>query len=125
MCVYVCVGGCACACIRTETCFYDRLSVLSYIIILDNQQWPLQAHPQWGGMFGGHEVTLSGPCFFNTALMKCRFHDVVTDVAPIRHNMMKSVCKQPILNSVGPITLSVSVDGGLSFKYHVTYNVGK
>ena len=94
------------------------------MIVVDNSEWPLSASPLWGGMLGGHEVTVSAPCFASTALIKCRFGDVITDVIRNDYNMMKAVCKQPILEKVGWIKLSLSVDGGLIFKYHTDYKVG-
>jgi hypothetical protein len=84
--------------------------------------WPLTISPLFGPMFGGNIVNVSGPCFLNSANIKCRFGSVVS-TAYNWGDMMQVMCVQPMLYEVGPITLSVSTDGGANYYFSTTYTV--
>ena len=58
-------------------------------------------------------------------LFRCRFGTIVVDGYHDASNIMKAYCVAPMMTQTGPITLYVSNDQGMTYKYSTYYTVGK
>ena len=86
--------------------------------------WELQVTPYSDGMFGGKEVNVSGPCFMNPNLIKCRFGSSTTN-GWVSQNAMRASCHVPAQGEIGHVTLSVSIDGGSNWHFKTDFLSGK
>lgn len=85
--------------------------------------WPLEISPRHGNMFGGHEVHMSGTCFTQPSLVRCRFGDVITE-ARYDGNLMQVRCVSPMQDKVGTVKVAVSETSGV-FSREADYVIGK
>ncbi|CAH1778428.1 unnamed protein product, partial [Owenia fusiformis] len=79
----------------------------------------LEMYPRFGGMMGGGEVNVSGPCFAPNDRILCKFGDKVVEGQYI--HMMRARCIQPALTQRGLI--DVELTNGRHHKHRNTFNV--
>ena len=70
----------------------------------------LNLSPQLGSMLGGTLVTLRGPCFEESDVVKCIFDEISTPgVYVSRESVM---CVSPAMNAIGKIDVTLQVTRG-------------
>ncbi len=98
----------------------------------------LRVWPRNGNMLGGQEVNITGPCFENYPVFRCRWGDwfgapVTIGETPIYGfgsdtgtiNVLKGRCIVPQMYYTGRLNLSVSFDDGNTYPWRSEFNIGQ
>lgn len=67
---------------------------------------------------------MTGPCFDNATDIQCSFNGTIVPAEIVDFQVVR--CISPFMKDAnGPVTLALSLDGGLNFNFSTTYYFGR
>ena len=86
---------------------------------------PIMLTPNYGHLFGGTPVLVSGPYFTTTDNITCQFGDVI--MAAMYINEGEVLCVSPRLEKIGetPFIVYVVASDGVTSRFDSTFNTSK